>query len=113
MISGRYSDLRNCSKGRIIEGGVLLSPIADPIGLAEHMGGNHGLNRIEPAVAAERDDHVAAFEAVIAQQLKPLGQIVVVGRDGAAVTPDVEKLQGMKGKRAGGSPGAGGPSFQA
>ena len=34
------------------------------------MGGDNGLNRIEAAVAPERDDHVPALQAVIAQEPK-------------------------------------------
>jgi hypothetical protein len=68
MVSWRDADLRNFRKGRIVEGGIFLPRLGNPISLAEDMQGNDRLDGVEATIAAEREYDIAVLQAMIAQQ---------------------------------------------
>ena len=74
--------------------------VGDEVDLVDQPIADHGLQRIEPRIAAHADDAVAILEAVVAQLPEHGREVVVVGDDHAAVRPDIQVLERMKRKAA-------------
>ena len=89
-------DLLDVRQRLIVKRGIRPALVRDPIGLIEHVQRDDRLDRVEAAVDAHRYDHVAALQAVVAQQADPFCGIGVVGRHDAAIAPDVDELERMQ-----------------
>ena len=60
-----HRDLRDPGERLVVEARVLQPPPRDPVDVVEDAQGHGGLDTVEATVAAEHDDDVATFEAVI------------------------------------------------
>src|SRR5262249_51944370 len=103
-IARRNPDLLDGRQCLIVKRGICPALVRDPLGLIEHVQGDDRLDRVEPAVDAQRYDHVAALQTVVAQQGDAFCDIWVVRSHNAAIAPDVDELERMQRKSANHSP---------
>ena len=93
-------DLLDIRQRPIVKRGIRPALVRDPVGLIEHVQRDDCLDRVEPAVDAQRYDYVAALQTVVAQQGDAFRDIWVVRRHDAAIAPDVDELERMQRKSA-------------
>ena len=106
----RQPDLGDAPETAIEIGGIADPGVGDEIDLADQPVADHRLQRIEPRIAAHADDAVAVFQTMVTELPHKRREVIVVGDDHAAVRPDVEVLERMKGKASGAAEGAGLPA---
>ena len=80
--------------------------VGDEIDLADEPVPDHGLQRIEPRIAAHENHAVAILEPVVAQSPQQRRKVIVVGDDHSPVRPDIQVLEGMQRKAGRAAEGA-------
>ena len=85
--------LADVAQARVDAGGDLDAPIDPRIDTVKHVVGDDRLHRLQPLVNPPRHDLVAARHAVVAVEPQPLAGAVIARGDGAAVAPDVQRLE--------------------